>query len=68
MADNKEKTIKLPTANIDKVIDHRGIYGTESLCRLRIFLYSLADVVLLTEPTDNTVDPLQAALGKSPAL
>lgn len=39
--------------DIDFVLDHRGIHGTESFCRVRLYRNEAADVVVLTEPADN---------------
>lgn len=39
--------------DVDYTLDHRGIHGTESLCRVRIYRNEAADVVLLTESPGN---------------
>ena len=62
MMDKEEKTLPVSTADIDEVIDHRGLFGGESLCRVRIFRNIPADVTLLTELPNNPGNSISSCI------
>jgi hypothetical protein len=58
----REKTLPFSNADIDEVIDYRGMQGTESLCHVRIFRNKPADVVLLTELSNNPENSITSCI------